>query len=100
MSIALTQGEDSSRVQLEGAIDIADAAELKSALLEALRRKKPVEVALDGVTSLDVTAVQLLWAARREAAKAAVRFDLPGGVPETVCAALADAGFREVLLVS
>ncbi len=100
MSIALNQGEDSSRVLLEGAIDIADAEELKTVLLEALGRAKPVEVVLDGAASFDVTAVQLLWAARREAEKAAVRFDFSGGVAETVSAALADAGLREVFRVS
>jgi anti-anti-sigma factor len=100
MSVALTHGENSSLVHLEGAIDISDAADLKVALLEALERGKAIEVALSSVAGLDVTAVQLLWAAQREAQRAAVALNFAGQVPEAVSAALADAGLKEHLAFS
>jgi len=40
-----------------------------------------VQVDLEGVTDLDVTAVQLLWAARREAQDAGARFAMSGQLP-------------------
>ena len=100
MSVALTHREDSSLVHLEGAIDIADAAPLKAVLLQALKRGNAIEVALDSATSLDVTAIQLLWAAQREAQRAAVACAFAGPVPEAVSAALADAGLKEYLAFS
>jgi anti-anti-sigma factor len=99
MSVTLSHGEDSSCVRLEGAIDIAGAAEMKTVLLEALNRRRPVKVALDGVTGLDITAVQLLWAAQHEAERAGVGFDFAGPIPETVFAALNGAGLGDVLRI-
>ncbi len=93
MGIRLSQTEDASLIHLEGAVDIGSAAGLKATLLDALKSGKPVRVALDGCTDLDVTAVQLLWAAEREARASAVGFALAGAVPEPVWAALKDAGF-------
>jgi len=97
MSVTLSHGEDSSCVRLEGTIDIGDAADLKTALLAALGPRNTVEVALDGVTGLDVTAVQLLWAAQREAQRVNVALHFSGRVPEAVRAVLADAGLKEHL---
>jgi anti-anti-sigma factor len=79
-------------IHLEGAIDIASAAELKEALLKALEGGGEVRVSLDKLTGLDVTAVELLWAAGREAKKAGAAFSLVGQAPGEVLAALADAG--------
>ena len=90
MSITLEQTESLSVIHLEGAIDIASAAELKEALLKALEGGGEVRVSLDKLNklhkqdkqdkaaSLDVPAVELLWAA--------------GQAPSEVLAALADAG--------
>ena len=92
MSITLEQTESLSVIHLEGAIDIASAAELKEALLKALEGGGEVRVSLDKLTGLDVTAVELLWAAGREAKKAGAAFSLVGQAPGEVLAALADAG--------
>ena len=104
MSITLEQTESLSVIHLEGAIDIASAAELKEALLKALEGGGEVRVSLDKLNklnkqdkqdkaaSLDVTAVELLWAAGREAKKSGAAFSLVGQAPVEVSAALADAG--------
>ena len=97
MSVTLNQEEDSSLVRLEDEIDIAGAAEMKAVLIEALNCGKRVKVALDKVVGLDVTAVQLLWVAGREAKRVGVELEFAGPIPEAVSAALNGAGFGEVL---
>lgn len=94
MGITLKQDEESSVIHLEGVIDIACAAELKTTFIDALASGNPVRVALCGCTDLDVTAVQLLWAAERAARAQTVDFTLAGPVPEPVWAALKDSGFE------
>jgi anti-anti-sigma factor len=93
MPVTLEQKKTQSVIGLEGAIDIACAAELKQLLQQALARKKAVRVAVAHASDLDVTAVQLLWAAGREAKGLGVEFALVGTMPEEISGALADAGF-------
>ena len=95
MGIALEQSENSSVLRLDGVIDISCAAELKTLLLKSLSSGGEIRIALDGVTELDVTAVQLLWAAEREAARAAVAFALSGPMQEPVLSGLRLTGFEE-----
>jgi anti-anti-sigma factor len=96
MGIALEETETGSVVRLDGAVDIACAAELKTVLVRALGAGGPVTVSLAAVTYLDVTAVQLLWAAERKARQAGVEFGVAGGVPETLAVLLAEAGFSQL----
>ena len=98
MGITLKQSKRSSVIRLEGAIDIAAAAELKILLLRACGSGKEVRVALDGATDLDVSAVQLIWAARRSAEGAGVAFTLSGAVPDCVSSALGYAGLKQFLV--
>lgn len=96
MGITVEQGDESIAVCLEGAIDIASAAELKAKLLDALKAGKAVRVALAGDADLDVTAIQLLWAAERAARASGVLFKLDAQAPETLSAVLKDAGFEGI----
>jgi anti-anti-sigma regulatory factor len=98
MSISLNQSGESSLIHLEGTIDISSAAELKTALLDALKQSKSVLVALDEATDLDVTAVELLWAAGREAKVSGLDFKCTGLLQQPIRAALAEAGFEEFLV--
>jgi anti-sigma B factor antagonist len=86
------QDAESKMIRLDGAIDIGRAAELKQALLEALAHGGELHVALDGATDMDVTAMQLLWAARRASQEAGAPFEMASGMPAPIAAALADAG--------
>ena len=95
MPIGLEQSAESSVLRLDGVIDISCAAELKTVLLQALGQGRAVRVSLEGVTGLDVTAVELLWAAEREARRSSVLFTLTGEASEQVSAALRHAGFDE-----
>jgi len=91
----LKENETSSLIRLEGVIDIASAVELKVLLLQALASGKEVCIALDGVKGLDVTAVQLLWAAGREAKASGAGFRFVGQVPSAVISSLRDAGIED-----
>ena len=94
VGITVEQGEESTVIGLEGSIDIASASELKSTLLDALKAGKAVRVAPRANADFDVTAIQLLWAAEREARGSGVGFALGGQVPAPVSAALKEAGFE------
>lgn len=98
MGLSLQQSEKSSTIRLEGGIDIASAAEFKKLLLIAFESGKDIQLAFDGVTDLDVTAVELIWAARRAVEGAGVAFTLSGGVPESVTSTLCKAGLQQFLV--
>jgi hypothetical protein len=87
----LEKGEQRSRLHLEGVVDIGCAGELKAQLMEALGRGLPVQVEMEKAERLDVTAVQLLWAA----GSSGVEMEFAGTTPEAVTAELAQAGLRE-----
>ena len=97
MGITLKQNQKSTVIRLKGVIDITTAAEFKKLLFQACGSGKDVRVVLDGVTDLDVTAVELIWAARRSAEGAGVAFTLSGAVPESVSSALGNAGLQQFL---
>jgi len=96
MPVALEQSEALSVISLEGLIDIACAAELKQMLLQALESKAEVCVSMENATDLDVTAMQLLWAAAREAKVSGVDLSLTGPLPEGISIAIANAGFEHL----
>ncbi len=95
MPVTLEQSEVASTVRLVGEINIASAAELKKVLMEALVPGKQVRVELDSVTEIDVTALQLLWAAQREAERVGVGFARSGPVREAIAAVADEAGLDE-----
>ena len=95
MPVTLEQKDALTFIQLEGAVDISCAAELKELLIERLKSSAAVCVSLESATVLDITAVQLLWAAAREAERVGVEFGFKGPTPEAVRSALAAAGIGE-----
>lgn len=96
MPVILEQSEAQNLIRLEGAVDISCAAELKTLMLQALQSDKEVRISLENATDLDVTAMQLLWAAGREARVSGVGLTLTGPVPEQISAAIADAGLESL----
>jgi anti-anti-sigma regulatory factor len=80
-------------VRIEGAIDIASATELKTALLEAFASHGDVRIDAGQAAYFDITAMQLLWAAEREARKLGVGFGSTDELPAPVRAGLREAGF-------
>jgi anti-anti-sigma regulatory factor len=96
MPITLAQSERLCLIRLEGEINVASAAELKKLLLEALasQRQGGVRVELINASELDISILQLLSAAEREARASGQGFSLAGEVPERIAAAVAEAGFE------
>lgn len=98
MSVRFDRSEVPGMIRLDGEIDIGCAAELKSVLEEALAVKgdvsDPARISLAQVTAMDVTAVQLLWAAQREELLAGRKLTLEGSVPATLRATLRAAGLE------
>lgn len=94
MPVSLEQEGALTRIRLEGAIDIGCARELKASLVQGIRTGSEVRVQLGEATDLDVTAIELLWAARREATASSAGFAFEGQTPAPVSAALAEAGFE------
>ena len=81
MSIALKEGDGQdpiTRIALRGSVDICAAAELKAALLDALASGKEIRVSTEGMCDVDVIGLQLLWAAKREAASRGIAFAMDG----------------------
>jgi anti-anti-sigma factor len=98
LPVTLEQHEGECRVRLEGEINIGAAAELKRILIEALDSEKQLRVEFEGATGMDVTGLQLLWAAEREAQRAGVGFARMGRVPQEIAAAVAEIGLEEFQL--
>ncbi len=95
MPTTLKDGETTSVIRLEGDNDIAGAEEMKTIMITAIASGKEVQVDLEGTTDLDVTVVQLLWSASREAEKSATSFSLLH-IPDSVRSALRDMGIENL----
>ncbi len=98
-AIALSVSADSTVVRLSGSIDIASAAELKAALQQAFEGGNPIQISIDGISDLDVTALQLLWAARQHAAKLGVRFVMSGEPRKVMGSLLTELGMEGLGLI-
>lgn len=94
MQVTLEQSETLCSLRLEGETSIASAAELKAVLLRGLASGTGLRVDLAGATALDVTALQLLWAAEREARRSGHLFMLADRVPNELLLAMREAGFE------
>ena len=100
MGAVLEQSETRSLIRLEGSIDIGSAAEFRTLLIDALATGREVAVSLEAASYLDVTAVQLLWAADRDARSRGLCLTLSGACPESLRQSLARAGFSDLPLLS
>ncbi len=98
MEVTLEQNNALSLIRLQGAIDIGCAAELKRLLVQALESGSEVRVSLEAVADLDVTAVQLLWAAARQAKASSIGFSLTAPASSAISIALGEAGLHQFLL--
>jgi anti-anti-sigma regulatory factor len=95
MPASVEERENSSFVRLEGAIDIAFAEEMKSILLNALASNQKISLTLECATELDITALQMLYAAERDSATKGIPFTLEGSVPDDISTAMTEAGLAK-----
>jgi anti-anti-sigma regulatory factor len=86
------QHDTYSLIRLEGDSTVTSAAELKNHLLEGLSSGKELRVDLERLEGIDVTLMQLLWAAGRKAESAGTQIVI--NAPEAATKAAQDAGFE------
>jgi len=94
MPMTLGQSNSPSLIGLEGEINIRCATELKDLLLQALAREGALHIDLSTATEVDITALQLLWVAQREALAAGKQFQLIGPISEIIAAAMERSGLH------
>ncbi len=82
-------------VRLEGETNVACAADFKTLLLEALASGKELQLDLANAIDLDVTALQLLWAAEREAKASGKSLVLAGPLPEAMAEIARETGLEK-----
>jgi anti-anti-sigma regulatory factor len=82
-------------LHLSGDINVAGAAELKQLLAQAFATGKRVQVDFSTAATLDIAAIQLLWAAAHHAEKTHMAFTAAATVPETIQSDVRGAGFEQ-----
>ena len=92
MSVTMQRRETDLLIRLEDAVNVTSAEELKSLLLEGLVSGRDVHLDLERVEEIDVTVMQLLWAAGREADRKGTGMVIR--VSEAAAAAAREVGFE------
>ena len=82
-------------IRIEGQTSLASAVAVKQLLLAGLASGADLELDLESVEEIDVTLLQSLWAARREARRAGVGFVIRSS--GAVAGAMREAGFASLL---
>jgi anti-anti-sigma factor len=80
-------------MQLSGSLNVDRASGLQKELSSALGEADHVLVDLSGVEEIDLSALQILYAARRSAAAAGKEFHLIGSIPSKAVKRLVACGF-------
>lgn len=91
------QDENSIAIRLEGAVNIADAPELKGMLDEAFGSDQELRLDLKEATYLDICILQLICCADRQWRLAHKSLVLLGPLTDAVSAGAATAGLHELL---
>ncbi len=94
MAVTIEERKKAWVVRMEGEVTIGGAAECKEVLLRALASGKELRLDLSRAAELDATALQLLWAAEREATGSGRKLVLAGQLPEEIATLSRSAGFE------
>ena len=94
LPVTMQRQETHSLIRLEGELTITSAAELKAALLAGLAAGTDLHLDLEHAETIDVTVMQLLWAAGREADRTGIA--LAGRMSEAAAAMAREAGFERL----
>jgi anti-anti-sigma regulatory factor len=93
MDVGIMRSAEASVLKLVGNWTIERANELKGALLEALNSAESIVIDLEGLTCLDLSAMQLFCSAHRTSLRLGKHLALHGQESETFKRVLRDAGF-------
>ena len=91
----LDKSKQSGTLLLEGDLNIQRARELQKALKNALEQVTHLMLDFKGVTSLDITAIQLLYATHLSAGEMNKKLGLSGKCTPEILAYFADSGFAQ-----
>jgi anti-anti-sigma regulatory factor len=91
MPVTLQRHESRWLIRLEGPIHVTSAAELKTLLLDWVAAGKDLELDLEHAEEIDITIMQLLWSAAREATRTGV--GIAGRASNAALAGAREAGF-------
>ncbi|MGB7168527.1 MAG: STAS domain-containing protein [Acidobacteriaceae bacterium] len=83
-------------LRIGGELGIDSAAQLQACLLEALILGEPLQLEIEAVRGVDLTALQLLTAAERTARARGVSWVRVGAVPESLRRTAEEAGWERV----
>ena len=92
MTIHVKDSKAGYGLRLEGEAGIEDAIELREALVAGLGSGRGLNVHLGAMTRADVTVLQLLWVARREASHGGTAFRIEGEVRPEIRSAFEEVG--------
>ena len=92
LTIEIHEEERADAIRLSGLVDISESAELKQALMAGLGRGG-LRLAIASGAVLDVTSVQLLWAAGSQARSHHLCFELAEPLSAELCRQMAADGF-------
>lgn len=96
VEVSASRSGKTSVLNLAGKIDISCVSELKDAFLKVLQGGDQIQVKIDGASDLDVTALQLLWAARIAARQSGVDFAVSGEPAEAIRGQVAELGMEDL----
>jgi anti-anti-sigma regulatory factor len=94
LSVTVEELEDYSLIRLDCASTLACAEELKRLLLHCLASGGDLRLDLGRVEEIDITGMQLLWAAGREAERAGAAIAVR--MSEAAATAVREAGFGQI----
>ena len=94
MAATLHREENRRRIVLDGSPSLRDAASLKDMLLQCLGEGIPIHLDLENLKEIDVSAMQLLWVAAREAECKGL--PVIGKASAAALASFGDAGFADL----
>jgi anti-anti-sigma regulatory factor len=94
MSISVQRCKPAWVIRVDGQATLSSAGEMRALLLEWLASGENLQLDLEATDDMDVTYMQLLWAAAREAAKTGV--GIACHASEAASAAVRDSGFAGV----
>jgi anti-anti-sigma factor len=93
LPVILERQQDHALIRLEGECHVTSAAELRTLLLAGMASGETLRLDLRDVASIDISTLQLLWAAGRQAERTGVRVELQ--IPETAAYTARQAGFEQ-----
>jgi anti-anti-sigma regulatory factor len=94
MPVTLDQDEARCTLRIDGEATISISVSLKEHLVHALALEAPVYIDLNGITDVDITALQLFWAAHREAESLGKELTFSSPLPELILTTLQHADLK------